>query len=165
MTGRWSLAGRPPAAVLRTACSWLALYALWWGLVGSWSPWAALWGAAAATVATVAALTARRLDAGRLPAADALAREAARGAWQIVVDFAVITRVLARAMAHGDRGPHGRFVVRDTDAVGARQGTLRAWRALVATYSSNSLVADIGADTGRAVIHDLEVRRDSEEPV
>jgi hypothetical protein len=124
--------------------AWVALYALWWLFVGSWSPWSAVWGAGLAFVATAGAVVSRREGPGHLPAAGAL---------------------LAGALAHGDRGPHGRFVVRDTDAAGRDAVALRAWKALLSSYSPNAWVADIDGETGRALLHDLVVRRDSEAPV
>ena len=36
--------------ILRKALGWLLLYALWWLLVGSWSPWNAVWGAGLVTL-------------------------------------------------------------------------------------------------------------------
>jgi len=156
---------RAPAVVWSAIRAWVSLYALWWLFVGSWSPWAAVWGAGLAVVATVAAMVARRERAGRLPGPGALLRDVAAALRQIVVDFGVMTGVLLRAVVRGDRGPHGSFVVRDTDAIGDGAVALRAWMALVATYSPNAWVVNIDGSSGRALVHDLSVRRDSEEPV
>ena len=157
---------RRTAALLWSATqAWVALYALWWLFVGSWSPWAAVWGAGLAVVATVGAMVARREKVGRLPSAGAMLADVASALRQIAVDFGVMTVVLARAVAGGDRGPHGSFVVRDTDATGDDAVALRGWMVLVATYSPNAWVVDIDGSSGRALVHDLSVRRDSEEPV
>ena len=156
-----SLAARGP----RAALCWVALYALWWAFVGSWSPWAAVWGAVLALVATVAALVGARRDVGCLPGLGEMLGDVGAAAWQVVIDFVVITGVLARAMLRGDRGPLGRFVVRGTDATGDQAVALRGWRALLATYSPNAWVVGTDEDTGQTLVHDLRVRRDSEEPV
>ena len=159
-TGRSIPAG--PWSVVRW---WVASYALWWAFVGSWSVWAAVWGAGLAAVATAAAVVGRRKGVGDLPAPWPVLRDAASAVRQVVVDFLVTVRLLAVAVARGDRGPHGRFVVRDTDAAGNHAVALRGWKVLLATYSPNAWVADIDDETGRALVHDLVVRRDSEEPV
>lgn len=144
---------------------WVASYALWWAFVGSWSPWAAVWGAGLAAAATVAAVVGRRQGVGHLPSRGAMLRDTAAALKQVVVDFLVTVRLLAAAVAGGDRGPHGRFVVRDTDAAGEDAVALRGWKVLLSTYSPNAWVAGIDHKTGRALVHDLVVRRDSEEPV
>jgi hypothetical protein len=145
--------------------AWVASYALWWLFVGSWSSWAAVWGAGLAAVATAGAVVGRRRSPGPLPARGAMLRDTASAVRQVVVDFVVTVRLLAGAVARGDRGPHGRFVVRDTDAAGDDAVALRAWKVLLSSYSPNAWVADIDGDTGRALLHDLVVRRDSEAPV
>jgi hypothetical protein len=145
--------------------AWVASYALWWLFVGSWSPWAAVWGAGLAAVATAGAVVGRRRGPGHLPAGGAMLRDTASALKQVVVDFVVTVRLLAGALARADRGPHGRFVVRDTDAAGEDAVALRAWKVLLSSYSPNAWVADIDGETGQALLHDLVVRRDSEAPV
>jgi len=119
-------------------------------------------------VATVGAVRSRHRHVGALPTVGTMLGDVGAAALQVVVDFAVLTKVLAAALAHGERGPHGRFVVRQasrSDAMGEDRIAVRGWMALLATYSPNAGVADIDTDTGQALVHDLEVRRDSEQPV
>ena len=119
-------------------------------------------------MATVGAVRSRHRHVGALPTVGTMLGDVGAAALQVVVDFAVLTKVLAAALAHGERGPHGRFVVRQasrSDAMGEDRIAVRGWMALLATYSPNAGVADIDTDTGQALVHDLEVRRDSEQPV
>jgi hypothetical protein len=151
-----------------TAAGWAcALFGLWFLFTGLWKPLYGLWAAGAAVLTgAVAAVLASR---GLLPHG-LRARWAAmlpKTLWQTVLDFGVVTAVLARSMARGRRGPVGRFVRRDTGAVGADPGTraLRAWLTAVVTLSPNAYVVDIDERSGRALVHDLAPRRASEEPL
>jgi hypothetical protein len=83
----------------------------------------------------------------------------------VVPDFLVLVRVVATAVASGDRGPQGRFVTRETGLTGEEAAPRRAWVTGLATLSPNAYVLDIDADTGRALVHDLHLWRRSEEPV
>lgn len=143
---------------------WLALYALWWLCVGSWSGWSAVWGAVLAAVATVAAvLTHRTVPPQQRPRG--WVRDLPKVAGQTVVDLGIITAVLARSVRAGDRSAQGRLVRRSTDATGASAGVRRAWLAVAATYSPNAYVVNLDEETGEALLHDLRVHRPSEEPV
>lgn len=151
--------------VRRASLWWTALFGLWWLFVGSWSGWDAVWGAGLAALATVAALAAggRRRVRGDLGAR--WPGELGAGLLRVVPDFLLLVRVLARAVASGERGPQGRFVTRDTGLSGEQAAARRAWVTGVATLSPNAYVLDIDAETGRALVHDLRVDRRSEEPV
>lgn len=150
----------------RALGAWCALFALWWLFVGAWSGWNLVWGAVIATVATVTALLSAPTTAASFAGARRL-RDVAAAARQVVLDFGVITVVLARALATRDRGPHGSFVARRTDLGDGHPGAgaERAWRSLMATYSPNAYVVEVEPRTGTALLHDLKVWRPSEEPL
>ncbi|MBP0458761.1 hypothetical protein [Streptomyces montanisoli] len=146
---------------------WCVLYLVWFAFSGEAGWPVAGWGAAAAAVATAAGrvVVARGLPAVRFRARWLTCVPSA--AWQTVVDFGVITAVLARSIATGRRGPVGRFVHRDVDmrAAGAATGPAAvAWVTLVSGYSPNAYVVDIDRDAGRVLLHDLRPLRASEEP-
>lgn len=148
---------------LRILLWFLSLYALWWWLVGTWSPWNAVWGAGLAGLGAVAALVTggpgrRRGPGRRWP------QELGRAVLQVPLDFAVLVAVLARAVVRGDRGPHGSFLARSTRETGSHAASRRAWVTLLATLSPNAYVVDLDADSGRALVHDLRPWRSSEEP-
>jgi hypothetical protein len=151
--------------IRRAALWWVALYALWWLFVGSWSGWDAVWGAGLATLATVAALAAGGNRRVRGALGDGWPSELGAALLQVFPDFLVLVRVLARAVASGDRGPRGRFVTRDTTLTGRGAAPRRAWVTGAATLSPNAFVLDIDDETGRGLVHDLHVWRRSEEPL
>lgn len=159
---RW----RVPVRGALTAVAWAwALYPLWFLFVGRWTALEALWGAGVSLLAgTGAALVASR---GLMPPAPKLRwLTAVPGtAWQTAVDFGVVMAVLVRSIAHGRRGPVGRFVRRETAAhgTGSPQPARRTWLAALVTYSPNAYVIDVDRDTGQALLHDLRPRRASEE--
>ncbi|MFF9408102.1 hypothetical protein ACF1B0_21640 [Streptomyces anandii] len=159
-----------PSVVRRTAFGlgvWLALYALWFVYSGQ-ADWAtALWGAAAAGVASASyALVGRVLGAERPQWRTAAALP--RTAWQTIVDFGIVLRVLAVAIVQGRRGPVGRFVRKQvdlaTDGPADRAGTA-ALLAVIATCSPNAYVVDIDPCDGWALLHDLRPKPASQEPV
>lgn len=160
--------GPSPGRRAGTAVGWAcALFGLWFLFTGRFTPLSALWGAGAALSAGVVAAL---LDARGLLPRGVRPRwfAAVPGTlWRTVVDFGVVTAVLARSMARGRRGPAGRFVRRDTGAGGAGPGAraLRAWLTAVVTFSPNAYVVDIDERTGQALVHDLSPRRTSEEPL
>jgi len=156
--------GRPgPRPEVRATLWWVLTFALWWLLVGSWSPWDALWGAVVATVVTVAAVAAGRRVAGTTSAGRP--GELGSAALQVVLDFAVLVAALVTAVARGDRGPVGRTMTRETDAGGPDAAVRRGWITLVATWSPNAYVITVEESSGRALVHDLRPWRRSEEPV
>jgi hypothetical protein len=86
--------------------------------------------------------------------------------WQIVVDFWLITRELAVAIATRNRGTRGEWVTARFDA-GGDTPRGRSWRALVtmaATFSPNSYVVDIDREQERRTNHDLVRNAASERP-
>ncbi|MFR0357355.1 hypothetical protein [Streptomyces sediminimaris] len=143
---------------------WCLLYALWFAFSGQ-AGWAtALWGAAAAGAG--AAVSHALADPG--PGVPRTRRRAAaalpRTAWRTVADFGLVTRVLAVGIAHGRRGPVGRFVRKRVDLAGDRAGTA-ALLSVVATYSPNAYAVDIDPRTELVLLHDLRPARASEEPL
>lgn len=151
-------------AVLRVVLWALSLYALWWLLVGTWAPWNAVWGAGLAGLATIAALVTGGPGRSNRTLGSAWPRELASALVQVVLDFAVLVAVLARAVVQGDRGPHGSFLARSTGETGSQAASRRVWVTLLATLSPNAYVVDLDADSGRALVHDLHPWRRSEEP-
>jgi hypothetical protein len=143
---------------------WIALFWLWFALVGEWNriEWVAA--ACMATVgATLATLIASRGSLRyRVPLAAVTA--SARVPLQIVIDFGIVTGVLARRLA--GKNVRGRFIVRRFDPIGrgaTRRGDV-AWRTIAAMFSPNALPIDVDADEGISLFHDLVPNRDSEEP-
>jgi multisubunit Na+/H+ antiporter MnhE subunit len=77
--------------------------------------------------------------------------------WLVLREFAVVTRVLFRSLARGER-PSGSFRLAPFP-VGGNEPTARARRAFVAvaeTLSPNSYVVGMYADEGGVLVHDLE---------
>jgi multisubunit Na+/H+ antiporter MnhE subunit len=147
---------------------------VWFGIaLGLWTLWVAQptlvnWVAGIA----VAALTA---VAARVVASRGLLSHTFRRSWlpllaavpwQIVVDFWLVTRELAVAVATRDRGTRGSFVTAAFDAGGdtARGRSWRAFVTLAATLSPNSYVIDIDRDNARRTNHDLVRNAASERP-
>lgn len=151
-------------AARRFAGWWIALFGMWLLLAGEGTRLSAIWGAAAALVAAVAAT----VVAGRAGAAGHVRlrwlAELPRAAVAVVVDLAVVTAALAGSMACGQR-ERGVFVRDRSRAGGDREAAgRRAWVELVATWSANSYVIDVSPATGRRLLHDLVPRRSSESP-
>ena len=150
--------------VLTYVAWWIGLYWLWFAFQGEWNriEWVA-----AACMATVAAslataIAARGLLRYRIPLSSIAA--AKRVPLQIVIDFGIITLVLARRLV--GRDVRGRFVVREFKPTGrgpTRAGDV-AWRSITAMFSPNALPIDVDPDEGVSLFHDLVVNRASEEP-
>lgn len=152
-------------AVLRVALWWLALTAVWWLLVGTWSTWVAVWGAGAAALATVGAMLTGGPRWGTRRLGRSWPGELAAAAVQVLLDGLVLVRVLTASLARADRDSQGRLLVRDTEATGAASAARRSWVELVATWSPNAYVLDVDPATGHALVHDLRPWRRSEEPL
>lgn len=160
--GRQAVIPRPRPG--RLLVWWVVLFALWLLFAGQWSWLVAAWGAGLALVAALG---------GEVVAGQGLLSVRWRPSWlrelgpallAVVVDFLVVTRALAVAVATGRR----RLGVFRQDSSAAGSGELpsgrRAWVTLVVTWSPNSYVLDIDPETGRRMVHDLEVHRLSEQP-
>jgi hypothetical protein len=143
---------------------WIALFWLWFGLQGEWNriEWVAAAGMATigATLATL--VVSRGLLPYRVPWS--AVASSASVPLQVVIDFGIITAVLARRLAGQD--VRGRFVVRQFEPRGTgatRRGDV-AWRTLASMISPNALPIDVDPDERTALFHDLVVHRPSEEP-
>jgi multisubunit Na+/H+ antiporter MnhE subunit len=145
---------------------WLVvLWGFWMLLVDEWTAVEIIAATCVAVpVAAVAELArAKNIGAVRVPLR--YLRQAATVPFTIVADFGVVTWVLIRALARGQR-IEGSFRVKPF----APQGTaaeapgIRAWTALVATYSPNAYVIDIDADEGTVLLHHLVQLDMSEAP-
>lgn len=153
--------------MLAATLAWLAL--LVWTfmmLVGEWD-WVDWVGASVlGCLATGLTVPLCRRGLFRLRWRWAWARYLPAVAGQIFVDFWIVTRRLARAVARGEREV-GSFVGRSDFPTGGHDAAGTAWRAFVtvaSTWSANSYVVDIDPDTHNRLSHDLVPNRASERP-
>lgn len=145
---------------------WVALFWLWFLLVGEWNREEIVAAAIAAAVAATLAEFARvrtgfsaRLswrDLGVLPKAFGM----------VFVDFGILVWALLVSVARR-RVVRGEFVSREVQRASAvtRGVGPRAWTVLVAAYSPNAYVVDLDPETRQVLLHDLVPHRASEEPV
>lgn len=88
-----------------------------------------------------------------------------RLAWSVphrtVVDFAILTRELVRALLRR-RPPTGVFRAKPFDA--ARSPGWRAFIGVAAGYTPNAYVVEVDPDRGRVLVHDLVPNERSESP-
>lgn len=145
---------------------WLALFWLWFLLVGAWNREEVVAAAIAATVAASLAEFARMRTgfAARLPLRELRVLPVVLG--MVLVDFGILVRALL-VSAVRRRVVRGEFVSRKVaqgSAVTRGVGP-RGWTVLVSTYSPNAYVVDLDVDTGEVLLHDLVPRRASERPI
>ena len=142
----------------------MVLFALWLLFAGQWSWLIAAWGAGLALVAALS---------GEVVAGQGLLSVRWRPGWlrelgpalaAVVVDFLIISRALVVAMVIGRRRLGTFRQDRSTAGLGELPAGRRAWVTLVATWSPNCYVLDIAPETGRRMVHDLEVHCLSEQP-
>ena len=154
----------PRARPARLLAWWVVLFALWLLFAGQWSWLIAAWGAGLALVAALS---------GEVVAGQGLLSVRWRPDWlrelgpalaAVVVDFLIISRALVVAMVIGRRRLGTFRQDRSTAGLGELPAGRRAWVTLVATWSPNCYVLDIDPETGRRMVHDLEVHRLSEQP-
>jgi len=138
---------------VRHAVAWAALFWLWLLFVGQWNLRQWIAAAVVATLATaIGSVAVRAADIDvRVPPAWVVK------AWSVpvmvVVDFGILMWALVRR-------PRGVFVERRFEDEG---DSARAWATVVAGFSPNAYVVEIGE--GRAVLHDLVRNRASESPL
>lgn len=144
---------------------WLALFWLWFALVGEWNNQEL---AAAAISATIAASLAElaRTRTGfsvRVPLRGLVDVPGALG--MVVVDFGIVTWALLASVARR-RVVRGRLFSRNLDggAVDARRVGGRAWAMLLACYSPNAYPIDVDPETNTVLLHDLVPYTPSERP-
>lgn len=139
------------------ALVWLALFWLWLAFQGQLDRVMTAAAAATALVATaLAAWVARWFPRGYRLERRWL-KHALKVPWDVVRDFGVVTRVLAAAIAHGER-PGGSFRL-SPFPVGRNEPVARGRRAFVSmirTYSPNSYVVAMLPDEHGALLHDLD---------
>ncbi len=144
---------------------WVALFWLWFLLVGEWNrdEWVAA--AVAATIAAGLAELARTRTGfrARLPLGGLADLPPALG--MVVVDFGIVTWALLESVFRR-RVAQGRLVSRELEGgPGAARGVgPRAWRVLLACYSPNAYVIDVDPETRTVLLHDLVPNRRSERP-
>lgn len=144
---------------------WAATFWLWFLLVGEWNRIELV---AAAVAATLAA------SLGELARARAEVRPHVPLAWvlraksvvpMIFVDFGIVVWALVRSGLER-KVVRGEFVSREFPAGGddATSASIRAWAAVMATYSPNAYVLEIDEERQLTLVHDLVRYRRSEEP-
>lgn len=143
---------------------WLALFWLWFLLVGEWNREQVVAAAVAAAIAAGLAELARVRTgfAARLSPRDLAVLPKALG--MVFVDFGILVRALLVSVARR-RVVRGELISREADGAVARGVGPRAWTVLVAAYSPNAYVVDLDPETQQVLLHDLVPRRASEEPV
>jgi hypothetical protein len=144
---------------------WVALFWLWFLLVGEWNRIELVAAAAAATVGASIAEPIRAVAGMRFAIPLRLVPSALQAVAMVIVDFGILMGILFKSLAR--RQVHrGRFVVRDFDVVGtdARSFGERAFRTFAANFSPNAYVVDMDPERRSVLLHDLLVFRKSEEP-
>jgi hypothetical protein len=151
--------------VLAWAAWWLALFWLWFLLVGEWNREevvaAALAAALAASLAELARV--RTGFAARVPLRGLADLPKVLG--MVFVDFGIVVWALLVSVARR-RVVRGEFISREIEGGSAvtRAVGPRAWKVLVASYSPNAYVVDLDPETRQILLHDLVPNRASEEP-
>ncbi|HEY3577591.1 MAG TPA: hypothetical protein VGK68_06315 [Gaiellaceae bacterium] len=144
---------------------WIALFWLWFLLVGEWNNQEVGAAAIAATIAASLAELARTRTgfSARIPLRGLADLPGALG--MVVVDFGIVTWALLASMARR-RVVRGRLVSRKFyGGAGAGPGPgPRAWAVLIASYSPNAFVIDVDPGTNTVLIHDLIPYAPSERP-
>jgi hypothetical protein len=145
---------------------WLALFWLWFLLVGEWNREEVVAAAIAATIAATLAEVARMRTGfrARVRLRDLAAFPQAFG--MVFVDFGIVVWALLVSIARR-RVVRGELISRElqgASAVADAAGS-RAWAVLVASYSPNAYVVDLDPETRQVLLHDLIPYRASEEPV
>lgn len=136
---------------------WLVLLeGLWTMLVGTTQSTELVAGVIAAGVGAALAETMRTMGLLRFRTDPRLLVQAWKLPWQIVFDFAVMTWVLVRSLAHGRRVRGEWLVVPFPTSTGAQARWQRAFAATVGTATPNAIVVDL--DRGEAMLHSLEPR-------
>lgn len=144
---------------------WIALFWLWFLLVGEWNNQEIGAAAIAATIAASLAELARTRTgfSVRIPLRGVADLPGALG--MVVVDFGIVTWALLAGIARR-RVVRGRLISREFDGgAGAGPGVgPRAWAGLIASYSPNAFVIDVDPGTNTVLLHDLVPYPPSEKP-
>lgn len=144
---------------------WLALFWLWFLLVGEWNGQELVAAAAAAAIAATLAEVARVRTGfhARLPSR--AVADVPQTLGMVFVDFGIVARALLVSVVRR-RVVRGQFVSRELErgTAAARGVGPRAWTALAASFSPNAYVIDIEPETCTVLLHDLVRHRESEKP-
>jgi hypothetical protein len=143
--------------VLTWLAWWLALFWLWFLLVGEWNREQVVAAAIAAAIAASLAELARVRTGfrARLSLSDLGVLPKALG--MVFVDFGILVWALLASVSR-------RRVVRG-ELVSRKAEGARAWTVLVSAYSPNAYVVELDPETRQVLLHDLVRHRASEEPV
>ena len=144
---------------------WLALFWLWFLLVGEWNRQELVAAALAATIAATLAELARVRTGFRARVPLRALSDVPRALGMVVVDFGIVVWALLASVARR-RVVRGEFVSRELarGTVAVRGVGPRAWTALAASYSPNAYVIDIESQDCTVLLHDLVRHRESERP-
>ena len=144
---------------------WLALFWLWFLLVGEWNRQELVAAALAATLAATLAELARVRTGFRARVPLRALSDVPRALGMVVVDFGIVVWALLASVARR-RVVRGEFVSRELarGTVAVRGVGPRAWTALAASYSPNAYVIDIEPEDCTVLLHDLVRHRESERP-
>jgi hypothetical protein len=145
---------------------WIALFWLWFLLVGEWNNQELGAAAIAATIAASLAELARTRTgfSARVPLRGVADLPGALG--MVVVDFGIVTWALLASVGRR-RVVRGRLFSRELEggAAAPRGVGGRAWTVLLACYSPNAYPIDVDPGTDTVLLHDLVPHRPSERPV
>ena len=144
---------------------WLALFWLWFLLVGEWNNQEIAAAAISATIAASLAEFARTRTgfSAHVPLRGLVDLPGAFG--MVLVDFGIVAWALLAGISRR-RVVRGRLILREFDGgAGAGPGVgPRAWAVLIASYSPNAFVIDVDPERDTVLIHDLVPYAPSERP-
>lgn len=136
---------------------WVALFWLWFLLVGKWNREQVVAAAIAAAIAGAAGEFGRARTGFSAPLPVRVLADVPSALGMVVVDFGILTWALLVSVAR-------RRVVRG-ELVSRELPRERAWTILVATFSPNAFVVDTDPEERTVLLHDLVPYRKSERPV
>lgn len=144
---------------------WIALFWLWFLLVGEWNRQELVAAAIAATIAASLAEYARVRTGFRARMSLRGLTDLPQALGMVIVDFGLITWALLASIARR-RVVRGKLVSREVagGAAAAEGVGPRAWTVLVATYSPNAYPIAVDPETHTVLLHDLVPNRRSESP-
>lgn len=151
--------------VLAWAAWWIALFWLWFLLVGEWNQQEIVAASIAAAVAASLAEYARVRTGfhARVPLRGVADLPPAIG--MVVVDFGIITWALVTSVVRR-RVVRGRLFSREIERTSDAAGVgPRAWAVLLSCYSPNAYPIDLDPETRTVLLHDLVPHRPSERPL
>jgi multisubunit Na+/H+ antiporter MnhE subunit len=144
---------------------WIALFWLWFLLVGEWNRQELAAGAISATIAASLAEYARVRTAFRARVPLRALADLPQALGMVTVDFGILAWALVASVARR-RVVRGRLVSREFEGgAAAVEGVgTRAWAVLLASYSPNAYPIDVDPETRTVFLHDLIPNRRSESP-